>query len=226
MNDVIIRQFSATQHYHDTWAAMKAFTTQRGAATPDEIWLLEHFPVFTQGLAGKAEHVLNPHNIPIVQTDRGGQVTYHGPGQLMAYLLLDNKRLGLLTRAFVRTIEQIIIDYLKSLHIDAHGKEGAPGVYVEEAKICSIGLRVRRGFSYHGLAFNVDLDLTPFSYINPCGFKGLTMTQVKARAPDITVALVTQDIIPYFLNHFGYNYPYITTDLPVEMLSHEQQTNV
>lgn len=226
MSDIIIRRFNTIQPYQDTWRAMKVFTDQRADETLDEIWLLEHFPVFTQGLAGKAEHVLNPHDIPIVQTDRGGQVTYHGPGQLMAYLLLDIKRLGLCIRAFVRTIEQIIIDYLKSFQIEAHGKKNAPGVYVDEAKICSIGLRVRRGFSYHGLAFNIDADLTPFSYINPCGFKGLKMTQIKNRVPGITIAQVINDIIPYFLSYFGYNHPYITTDLPSEIQPHEQQANI
>jgi len=226
MNDLIIRQFSTTQPYHDTWKAMKAFTEKRDDNTPDEIWLLEHLPVFTQGLAGKAEHVLASHGIPIVQTDRGGQVTYHGPGQLMAYLLLDIKRLGLQTRAYVRAIEQIIIDYLKTLHIEAYGKSDAPGVYVQEAKICSIGLRVRRGFSYHGLAFNINMDLTPFSYINPCGFKGLRMTHVKNYLPEMTLAQASQDIIPYFLSHFGYNHPHITQDLPLEMLPDDQSVNV
>ncbi|WP_423063794.1 lipoyl(octanoyl) transferase LipB [Candidiatus Paracoxiella cheracis] len=226
MNDVIIRQFKTIQPYHDTWEAMKIFTNQRSTETTDEIWLLEHLPVFTQGLAGKPEHVLNPHHIPIVQTDRGGQITYHGPGQLMVYLLLDIRRLGLQTRTFVRTIEQIVVDYLKSLKIEAYGKEDAPGVYVDEAKICSIGLRVKRGFSYHGLAFNIDLDLTPFSYINPCGFKGLQITQVKDRALTITMDQVMQNIMPYFLNHFGYNHPKILQDLPLEMPSHEQQVNL
>ncbi|CAN7948470.1 unnamed protein product, partial [Ixodes hexagonus] len=141
--------------------------------------LLEHLPVFTQGLAGKPEHVLNPHEIPLIQTDRGGQITYHGPGQLMAYLLCDLNRLGLSTHAFVRTIESTIVEFLQQWGISAKGKEEAPGVYVEEAKICSIGLRVRKGLSYHGLAFNIAMDLTPFSYINPCGFKGLEMTQVR-----------------------------------------------
>ena len=212
MTDIIIRSIEQLQPYPAAWEAMSAFTHQRTTNTIDEIWLLEHSPVFTQGLAGKPEHILNPHNIPVIQTDRGGQITYHGPGQLMVYLLLDLKRLGMGPRLFVRTIEQIIVDYLKSFAISACGKPDAPGVYIDGAKICSIGLRVRRGAAYHGLAFNIDMDLTPFSFINPCGFKNLVITQLKAYQQGITIAMVKSDIIPYLLTHFGYNQPRIMED--------------
>lgn len=207
MTDIIIRSFSTLQPYQSTWQAMQTFTASRTQETIDELWLLEHAPVFTQGLAGKAEHILHPHDIPVVQTDRGGQVTYHGPGQLMLYSLLNLHRLRLHLRPFVRTLEKIIVDYLQALGIAARGDPAAPGVYVSDAKMASMGLRIRRGFSYHGLALNIRLDLTPFSYINPCGFKGLQMTQISDYAPNITVSQVRQEIIPYFLNHFGYNHP-------------------
>ena len=226
MIDLIIRQFEALQPYSATWESMQSFTSARSGTTCDEVWLLEHFPVFTQGLAGKPEHVLNPHGIPVIRTDRGGQVTYHGPGQLMVYLLLDLHRLKLSTRDFVRTIETCLVDYLHSLAIPASGNPNAPGIYVTDAKIGSIGLRVRRGYSYHGLAFNVDTDLTPFSYINPCGFKGLVMTQVKTHVPDITLAIVKTDIIPYIVKYFGYNQPKILVEPQKEKTPHEQSVHL
>ncbi|MFW0072727.1 MAG: lipoyl(octanoyl) transferase LipB [Coxiella-like endosymbiont] len=209
MNDVIIRQFDSLIPYQPLLEAMQKFTASRQSGTVDEIWLLEHLPVFTQGLAGKPEHVLNLHEIPLIQTDRGGQITYHGPGQLIAYLLCDLNRLSLNTRTFVRVIENAIIAFLQQLGIAAAGKEEAPGVYVGEAKICSIGLRVRKGLSYHGLAFNIAMDLTPFSYINPCGFKGLTITQVRDFVKKIEVSTVKQTIISPILKNFGYNRPLI-----------------
>ena len=212
MNDVIIRQFDSLIPYQPLWEAMQKFTASRQSDTVDEIWLLEHLPVFTQGLAGKPEHVLNPHEIPMIQTDRGGQITYHGPGQLMAYLLCDLNRLSLSTRAFVRTIESAIIEFLQQWDILATGKEEAPGVYIKEAKICSIGLRVRKGLSYHGLAFNIAMDLTPFSYINPCGFKGLAITQVQDFVKTIEISTVKQTIISPILKNFGYNHPLIKTE--------------
>ncbi len=173
--------------YPATLAAMTEFTLGRQADTPDEIWTLEHPPVFTQGQAGKAEHILIPSDIPVVQIDRGGQVTYHGPGQLVVYTLLDLKRLGLGVREYVRMLENAVIGLLADYNIEAYGKVDAPGVYVqlardegltEEAKIASLGLRIRNGRCYHGLALNVDLDLTPFHYINPCGYQGLAVTQM------------------------------------------------
>lgn len=168
--------------YQTTWQAMQAFTNGRDADTPDELWLLEHPPVFTQGQAGKPEHVLRRGDIPIVAIDRGGQVTYHGPGQLVCYLLFDLARKKLGVRELVRRLEQSIIELLGEFDIAAYGKVDAPGVYVRredgEAKIASIGLRIRHGRCFHGLALNVDMDLQPFSWINPCGYAGLAVTQL------------------------------------------------
>ncbi|OGT33214.1 MAG: octanoyltransferase [Gammaproteobacteria bacterium RIFCSPHIGHO2_02_FULL_39_13] len=183
---------------------MRDFTDARTDKTPDEIWLLQHPPVFTQGLAGKAEHILNPHAIPVVQTDRGGQITYHGPGQLVIYVLIDLKRKQLHARSLVTKLEQSIIDLLALLSILAKTKCDAPGVYINDEKIGSIGLRIRKGCSYHGAALNVDMDLTPFSYINPCGFKNMKMTQIKTLAPHITVEQIKQAIISPLLKNFGY----------------------
>jgi len=165
--------------YEPTWQAMQRFTNERGPQTSDEIWLLQHPPVFTQGQAGKAEHLLFPGNIPVVQVDRGGQVTYHGPGQLVAYLLLDVRRLGFGVRDLVTRIELSLIDLLASYGVTATAKPDAPGVYVDGAKIASLGLRIRNGRSFHGLALNVDMDLQPFQRINPCGYAGLAMTQLR-----------------------------------------------
>ncbi len=225
MNKLIIRDVSALQAYEPVWEAMRQLTDQRNANTNDEVWLMEHYPVFTQGQAGKPEHVLNPHNIPIVQCDRGGQVTYHGPGQLMIYTLIDIKRLNLNTRNFVRQLEQLIVNYLSSYDVSAKNKIDAPGVYVNDAKICSIGLRVRKGFSYHGLAFNINMDLTPFSYINPCGFKGLAMAQVRDFKPEITISTVKQAIIPYIKEIFGYNHCEIIQSNSLETLQDVKQTS-
>ncbi|HXS73720.1 MAG TPA: lipoyl(octanoyl) transferase LipB [Rhodanobacteraceae bacterium] len=166
------------QPYTPVWQAMRAFTDARMAETPDELWLLQHDPVFTLGQAGKMEHVLAPGDIPVVPVDRGGQVTYHGPGQIVAYPLLDLRRLGLSVRDLVCRIEQAIIDTLAHWNIEAVRRQGAPGVYVNQAKIAALGLRVRRGCSFHGLAFNIDMDLEPFRRINPCGYQGLAVTQM------------------------------------------------
>jgi lipoyl(octanoyl) transferase len=157
---------------------MQALTQRRDAATPDELWLLEHPPVYTLGLAGRPEHVLSPGAIPVVATDRGGQVTYHGPGQVIAYPLLDLRRRALGVKALVRRLEQSAIDLLAGYGIAGERRPGMPGVYVRDAKICAIGLRVARGCSYHGLALNVDLDLEPFSLIDPCGYPGLACTRL------------------------------------------------
>jgi lipoyl(octanoyl) transferase len=164
--------------YTATLAAMKEFTDCRSADTPDELWLLEHAPVFTLGLAAKRSDLLAPGKIPVVQVDRGGQVTYHGPGQLVAYTLIDLKRAGLNARSLVSALENAVINTVAEYGIKAHSLRKAPGVYVGTAKLASIGLRIRRGCSYHGLALNVDLDLTPFTRINPCGFAGMQMTQL------------------------------------------------
>lgn len=170
--------------YLPTWEAMREFTLQRTPETPSEIWVVEHPAVFTQGQAGKPEHILNPGNIPVIQTDRGGQVTYHGPGQLVIYLLLSLKEVGMGVRALVSAMENAIIALLADYAISASARTDAPGVYVGEAKIASLGLRIKRGYSYHGLALNVDMDLTPFQRINPCGYQGLAVTQTKEQGVD------------------------------------------
>lgn len=175
------------QPYEPIWAAMRAFTDARDATTGDELWLLEHPPVYTQGLAGRPEHVLDAGDIPVIATDRGGQVTYHGPGQLVAYPLLDLERLGIGIRSLVCLLEDVVIGQLGELDIPAHRTEGAPGVFVAGAKIASIGLRVRRGCTFHGLAFNLEVDLTPFARINPCGFAGQPMTRLVDLKPDADV---------------------------------------
>lgn len=164
--------------YEPTWRAMQHYTAQRDAASADQLWLLEHPPVYTQGQAGKPEHLLIPSAIPVVQIDRGGQITYHGPGQLVAYLLFDLSRSGMGVRDMVRRLEGAVIDLLAEFGIKAHGRVDAPGVYVGDAKIASLGLRIRNGRSYHGLALNVDMDLTPFYWINPCGHAGMAVTQL------------------------------------------------
>lgn len=179
---------------------MQAFTHARTAATPDELWLLEHPPVFTQGQAGKREHVLLPGNIPVVQSDRGGQVTYHGPGQLVGYVLVDINRAGYGVRTLVTRIEQALISTLALWGIAAYADRDAPGVYVDIAgrrhKIGSIGLRLREGCSYHGLSLNVAMDLQPFACINPCGYAGLAMTQVSSLGGPSTVAEVAAALAP------------------------------
>lgn len=166
--------------YVPTWQAMQAFTAARTPDTPDELWLVEHPPVFTQGQAGRPEHVLANVGIPVVPIDRGGQVTYHGPGQVVVYVLLDLRRRGYGVKGLVERLEQAVIDLLADLGVAADRRPGAPGVYVGEAKIAALGLRIRNGCSYHGLALNVDMDLAPFAAINPCGYAGLAVTQCRA----------------------------------------------
>jgi len=165
--------------YDSAWQAMKEFTARRTIETVDEIWLMQHPAVYTQGIAGKPEHLLTDNGIPVVKTDRGGQITYHGPGQLIAYLLLDIRRLKLGVRELVRCMEQAVIQLLYDYQIKAHGRIDAPGVYVGTAKIASLGLKIKKNYCYHGIALNADMDLTPFSAINPCGYAGLQVTQLK-----------------------------------------------
>lgn len=191
-----------TQPYSAVWDAMKEFTTSRTEATQDELWLLEHPPVYTQGQAGKPEHILKQNAIPIVQSDRGGQVTYHGPGQLVAYVLMDIGRTKLGIRTLVCQLEKTLIELLGSYQIEASTRCGAPGVYVTDKKIASIGLRVKNGRTYHGIALNVAMDLAPFAAINPCGFAQLEMTQMNAYVPDITVEAVSTRFADYFLTQF------------------------
>lgn len=169
--------------YETVWQEMQAFTESRNAQTADEIWLVQHPPVFTLGLNGKPEHILDAGDIPVVECDRGGQVTYHGPGQLVVYLLLDLRRRELGVKALVHKMEQAIIDLLAEYQITSERREGAPGIYVDDAKIAALGLRVRRGCCYHGLSLNVDMDLQPFSRINPCGFESLVCDQLRQHTP-------------------------------------------
>lgn len=190
------------QPYLSVWEDMKRFTMARDDSTCDELWLLEHPPVYTQGQAGKAEHVLNSSAIPIVQSDRGGQITYHGPGQLIAYVLMDLKRMNIGIRTLVCRLEDGLINVLNHLDITATRKCGAPGVYVGEKKIASIGLRVKNGCTYHGIALNVAMDLRPFFDINPCGFKQLQMTQIQDFIPNITLEKVMQKLSVEFLTLF------------------------
>ncbi|GKT12683.1 MAG: lipoyl(octanoyl) transferase [Thiomicrorhabdus sp.] len=195
------------QPYQPTWQAMQDFTDQRQDDTPDELWIVEHPAVFTQGLNGKAEHLLqNDHGIPIVQTDRGGQITYHAPGQLIIYILFDLKRAKSGVRALVTLIETSIIDYLAQLNITAVARADAPGVYVENQKIASLGLKIRKQKSYHGLALNVDMDLGPFRFINPCGLNSMQMTQLSSLLPAAEAPSLNQagdalsEIIKNYLN--------------------------
>jgi lipoyl(octanoyl) transferase len=174
----VIARWLGRVEYEPTVLAMQQFVDARDATTPDEIWLLEHPPVFTLGMAAGREHLLTASNIPVVATDRGGQVTYHGPGQLVAYVLLDVRRLGLNVRSLVTKLEQAVIDLAAAQGIAAVGRRDAPGVYVEGRKLASLGLRIRRGSSYHGVALNVDMDLAPFQHINPCGMAGMQVTQL------------------------------------------------
>jgi lipoyl(octanoyl) transferase len=176
--DCVVRHLGLVD-YLPTLEAMRRLTAERDEHTPDEIWLLQHPHVFTQGQAGKAEHLLAPGDIPVIQVERGGQVTYHGPGQLVAYLMLDLRRLGLGVRELVSAMELSLVDLLASYGVEAAPKADAPGVYVNGEKIASLGLRVRRGCSFHGLALNVDMDMSPFARINPCGYSGLKMVQLK-----------------------------------------------
>lgn len=201
--ELIIRELGLSP-YEVTWQAMKTFTEHRTDATPDEIWILEHPSIFTQGQTGKKEHILNPGDIPIVQSDRGGQITYHGPGQCIAYLLVDLKRKSLTVREFVCRIEQALISTLGHYGIIGTGRRDAPGVYVGDAKIASLGLRVRRGRSYHGLALNVAMDLSPFARIHPCGFQNLQMIQMRDFVNEIRVATVS----PIFITHFAIKMAY------------------
>jgi lipoyl(octanoyl) transferase len=190
--------------YTPVWQAMQRFTDSRDSSTTDQVWMVQHPPVFTQGQAGKPEHLLVPGDIPVVQVDRGGQVTYHGPGQLVVYLLLDVRRLGFGVRELVSRIENALIELLASFGIAAAAKPDAPGVYVEGAKIASLGLRIRRGCSFHGLALNVDMQLEPFQRINPCGYAGLAMTQLCDHAGRIELAEVSARLRTQLVKHLDY----------------------
>uniref|UniRef100_A0A486XLG7 Octanoyltransferase n=1 Tax=Rheinheimera sp. BAL341 TaxID=1708203 RepID=A0A486XLG7_9GAMM len=194
---LVIRELGL-QDYTTVWQAMQQFTDQRNANTLDELWLLEHHSVFTQGQAGKEEHLLFPGEIPVVKVDRGGQVTYHGPGQLVVYVLLDLKRRALGVRSLVTLLEQVLISLLAQYGITAYAKPDAPGVYVNDAKIASLGLRVRKGCTFHGLALNVAMDLSPFARINPCGYAGMQMVQCKDLHGPQSIAEAKQQITQCF----------------------------
>ena len=214
--ELIIRHLGR-RDYLPTWQAMQTLTDTRTDATADEIWLLEHPPVFTLGRAGKTEHLLDTGDIPVVHIDRGGQVTYHGPGQLIVYLLLDLQRLNLGIRHLVDHIEQSLIAVLADYTITAHARRDAPGVYVGDSKIAALGLRVRRGGCYHGLSLNVDMDLEPFKRINPCGYPGMQVTQVRDLLSTWTGGLPLQeqmarDLLPHLTGPLGYAKISVTDD--------------
>jgi lipoyl(octanoyl) transferase len=202
MAQVRVQNLGATD-YQTVFDAMKAFTERRHEHSADELWLTEHAPVFTQGQAGRAEHLLAPGDIPVVQSDRGGQVTYHGPGQIVGYLLFDIRRLGLSVRGLVRGIEQAVADTLADYGIEGMPRPDAPGVYVAGDKIASLGLRVRRGCSYHGLALNVNMDLEPFARINPCGLQGIRVTQMADLTPGVRIEEVRERLLVHLADVYG-----------------------
>lgn len=191
------------QDYEPVWRAMQQFTNLRDATTPDEIWFTEHKPVFTLGVNASREHLLAPGNIPVVQIDRGGQVTYHGPGQLMVYPLIDLRRANIGVRSLVTALEQSVVDLTAEFDIDAASRCDAPGVYVTGTKLASVGLRIRRGASFHGMALNVDVDLEPFSRINPCGFTNLEVTDLNRLGAESDLDVVRERLLPHLLRHLG-----------------------
>jgi len=193
------------QEYESVWHDMQNFTLNRDDNTDDELWIVEHPPVFTLGLNGKRKHLLNPGDIPVISVDRGGQVTYHGPGQLVMYTLLDLNRLGIGVKQLVQHIEKAIVNLLADYGIKAEGRRDAPGVYVDGAKIAALGLRIKNGKSFHGLAFNIDMDLEPFSRINPCGYEGMPVTQLSELKAEIDKAQITQQLIGHLTTILGYN---------------------
>ncbi|MDH6026109.1 lipoyl(octanoyl) transferase LipB [Vibrio splendidus] len=203
-NKLIVKKLGR-QDYEPVWKAMHKFTDERTEEDVDQVWLVEHNPVFTQGQAGKAEHVLNAGDIPVIQSDRGGQVTYHGPGQLVAYFLINIRRKKLGVRDLVTHIENLVINTLKAYNINSTARPDAPGVYVDGKKICSLGLRIRRGCSFHGLALNVDMDLSPFLRINPCGYQGMEMAQVSQLGGPSELENVEQQLIQELVELLGYD---------------------
>lgn len=200
---LIIRNLGR-QPYEPVWSAMQHYTDERDNDSPDELWVLEHDPVFTQGQAGKAEHLLAPGEIPVVKVDRGGQVTYHGPGQLVVYFLLDIRRLKIGVRQLVSHIEDTIVDLMAEYGVTAAARPDAPGVYVDNQKLCSLGLRIRKGCSFHGLALNVNMDLSPFLRINPCGYAGMQMVQCSDLSGPQTVAEAAAKVTQLFAQRIGY----------------------
>lgn len=211
-SQLVVRELGL-QPYEPIWQQMQDFTNSRGDEVVDEIWSLQHEPVFTQGQAGKAEHLLGTGDIPVVQVDRGGQVTYHGPGQAIVYLLLNLKRKKMGVRELVSIMEAAVIDTLRSYQVEAYAKPDAPGVYVDDSKIASLGLRVRRGCSFHGLALNLAMDLEPFLRINPCGYAGMAMTQLQTLTDSLDQVEATQRLLDNLVTKLGYSEVTRTTTL-------------
>lgn len=202
-NELIIRELGR-RDYESVWQEMRDFTRKRDASTADELWFVEHPPVYTQGVSGKAEHVLDPHDIPIVQSNRGGQVTYHGPGQIVAYVLFDLRRRKMGVRDLVSQLENAVIGLLEHYGIAATARRDAPGVYVDGAKVAALGLRVSQGCSYHGLALNADMDLEPFQWINPCGYKELKVTQLKDLGINDPLPVIKDKLLNILAANMGY----------------------
>lgn len=207
----LIIRLLGRQDYSHTWQAMETFTRNRNPDTLDELWLLQHPPVFTQGVSGKAEHLLNPGNIPVIQSNRGGQITYHGPGQIVAYVLFNIRRQGIGIRKLVTHLENTIIDLVANWQIQAQARADAPGVYIDDAKIASIGLRVSHGCSYHGLSLNVDMNLEPFSRINPCGYPGLRVSSLKEQGVTDSLEHIQSQLIKAITHQMGYTAQHIST---------------
>jgi len=205
MTDLVVRNLGGHTAYDAVFGAMRAFTDQRSATTADELWLTEHAPVFTQGQAGRSEFLLDPGDIPVVQSDRGGQVTFHGPGQIVGYLMFDLRRLGLTVRTLVRGIERSIIALLEHYGINGATRSDAPGVYVDDHKIAALGLRVRHGYSYHGLSLNVDMDLAPYRRIVACGLTGTGVTTMAILTGGCSVAEVTPRLVEELASHYGFD---------------------
>ncbi len=205
MNPELVVRHLGLQDYEPTWQQMQDFTSSRDDNTADEFWVLQHPPVFTLGQAGKAEHLLAPGDIPVIKTDRGGQVTYHGPGQLVIYLLVDIRRRKMGARDLVTQIERAVVSLLSNQGVDAAAKPEAPGVYVDDRKVAALGLRIRKGRSYHGLSLNVDMDLEPFYRINPCGYEGLEVVDLKALQVPLTLEGAAQELVGILIDQFGYD---------------------
>ena len=209
MQKKLIVRHLGLEDYLSCWQRMQSFNAARDKTTTDEIWLLEHEPVFTLGLNGQPEHILDLHGIPLVKTDRGGQVTYHAPGQLICYILFDLRRSKQGVRQLVTQMEQAVINFLQQQGIISSAKKDAPGVYVDGAKIAALGLRVKQGGSYHGLSLNVDLDLAPFDYINPCGYKGLRVSSLQQLGVMYNMAQVKEEMLHYLCQQFAIEHRYI-----------------
>ncbi len=210
--DLIVVRSLGLHDYEPLWRDMQQFTETRSSLTPDEIWFTEHPPVFTLGLNASREHLLTPGDIPVIQVDRGGQVTYHGPGQLMVYPLIDLKRAGLGIRDLVTGLEQTVVDLLANFDIEAASRKDAPGVYVQGRKVASVGLRVRRGGSYHGMALNIDVDLEPFSRINPCGFSDLEVTDLAALGISESRTEIQERVQAHLLRHLRMDHRQVASD--------------